>query len=566
VPSIPSEIVWRHKPSEYFKDCLRIEDKATAETIPLELKWHQVKIQEAIDRQRRARRPIRIQILKPRQTYVSTTSCANIFHAARFGRGISMIVSMDGDSSEHLFSMQQRFYNYLPESETAQLKTVASNRKELKFAPPHDGRIISETAGKTSAGHSFTIRNLLLSEVPRWPEGCTDAVIGLLNAVPFVPDTMIILEGVANGEQGWFYEEWFKPDSVYEKLFLSFKDHGEYVMPLPIVAEKYAVRLTEEERKLVAKYELSLEQIEFRRWATVNKCKGDPALFREQYPLSAAEAFRSSGNAFFSPTAVDNINPTDSIRGNLVEVEDNVGVRQPTYVPNPNGLLRLWRKPQSRREYVIGVDIAEGIELDGAPAHDKHDNSSFDVLDRNTGEQVCKLLGKVTPDELGRILALVGKWYNHSFIGPESNAGYGLHVIDTLRNANYPEHLIYKQQVMDETTKRPTTKVGWRTTKANRKTLMSNLDMALRQGDVIVNSDETKREIRSFVVKSDGRIEHGAGHHDDSVFSLAIANEMLEAAPPLQHKSPVPASGALSASRPNHRRLTDSGGMSVYSN
>jgi len=169
-----------------------------------------------------------------------------------------------------------------------------------------------------------------------------------------------------------------------------------------------------------------------------------------------------------------------------------------------------------------GADIAEGVEIDGAPAEDRRDYSSADFLDRHTGEQVAQFHAQVTPDEFGRQLALAGEWYNWAFVNPEMNAGYGAHLVDTMVNEKYPEHLFYK---------RDDNNIGWKTTNVNKKPLLSALDMAIRDKELVINSAETVRELRSFIVKPDGKLEGGAGSKDDRVMSLAIAYRTLLTAP-----------------------------------
>ena len=564
MPTVPSEYIWRSRPETYFKECLQIQDKVSRAVIPFVLSRGQKLVQGSIDRQRRQGRPIRILLLKYRQGGYSTSSEANIFHTCRFYRGNYMVVSMDADSAEHIFSITDRFYHYLPASEKAAIPTVASNRKELKFAEPHGGRIIVETAGKKAAGHSFTLAGLHLSEVSRWPDDTEDARAGLLNSIPESPNTVIIVESVANGMSGWFYKEWHKPDSMYEKIFCPWFWQDDYKMTLPIPEAQYGAQLSDEERKIRTMYDLSLEQMEWRRFVIHNKHDDDIEKFKEQYPSTAAEAFRASGNQFFSHAALDSVIPVDPLVGEVKEWEDEAGVKNVTFLLNSRGKYRVWKKPTKNHEYVLAADVAEGIEIEGAPNDDRHDYSSADVLDRDTGEQVCQLHGRITPDEFGRMVALLGKYYNHAYVGVESNAGYGLHVLDEMKDAGYPEHLLYKQQTLDESTKRPTTKLGWRTTKANRKTLMSQLDMSLRRNEVIVNSEDTHTELKAFVTKPDGRIEHGAGHKDDRVFSLAIAYEMLGAAPPRKHKTGGTSTAASVSSSYTPRRLTSAGPMSIY--
>lgn len=525
------EAVWKAHPEQYFEDCLKVRDKVSGKMIPFKLNRAQREIQKAINEQRRQKKPIRILVLKYRQGGISTLAAANIFHNCRFHPDVYMTVSLDLDSSEHIFGITDKFYFYLPDHEKKKLPTDASNRKEIKFSEPHGGRIVIETAGKSAAGHSFTLRGLHLTEVSRWPEGTEDTRAGLLNSIPDTPESIVINESVANGMSGYFFTEWHKKESQYAKVFVPWFWQEEYRSGLPSPTDIYRANLTEEEKQMVARHGLELEQIEWRRLTITNKCDGDEEKFKEQYPSHATEAFRSSGNAFFNLQAVDKIEVSSPMRGDLRVTKDLSDREEIRFVANPHGLVALWDKPKASSKYVIGADVAAGIEIDGAPANDNHDYSSADVLDRNTGEQVAQLHGRITPDEMGRQLALLGRWYSNAFLGVESN-GYGLHVLETLRNdEHYPDYLLYKQQVVDETTRRATSKLGWHTTKSNRKTLMSNLDKSIRDGDVLVNSQDTVDELRSFIVKPDGRIEAGNGCKDDRVFSLAIAVEMLVSAP-----------------------------------
>jgi hypothetical protein len=515
---------WDDRPAQYFEDCLTIQPK-TGANIPFRLNTHQQRIQAAIDSQRRAGKPVRILILKPRQTGISTLSAANLFHDIRFGKGVGMVVSKDLDSAEHIFSIIQRFHHYLPDTEQDVLKTVASNRKELKFEEPHGGRIVVETAGKSSAGHSFTIRSLLLSESSRWPEGCEDTRTGLLNAVPYAPDTVIINESVANGMSGWFYQQWHKPDGDYEKIFLAWFEHDEYSKELPMEPNLYSQTLEPEELRLIADFKLTLEQIEWRRWAIRNNCEGDLDRFKEQYPATAREAFIASGASFFHIPSLDEITTSEPLRCDLRLFKSQDGLEDLKPMPNPRGHLHLFNKPQAGHDYVIGVDVAEGIEIDDAPAGDTRDYSDGQVLDRNTGEQVAEFHAQITPDELGRQLVLLGRYYNFCYIGVESNGGYGNHTMDTMKNEGYPAHLIFRQD---------NDKWGWQTTKANKKSMLSSLDMAIRRKEIFLNGEDTLSELRAFITKPDGRLQAGSGHKDDRVMALGIANYLLAVAPAMQ--------------------------------
>ena len=87
----------------------------------------------------------------------------------------------------------------------------------------------------------------------------------------------------------------------------------------------------------------------------------------------------------------------------------------------------------------------------------------------------------------------------------------------------YPEFLFYKEN----------NEYGWKTTRANKKSLLSNFDMAVRSGDMILKNEDTVTEMKAFVTKPTGKLEGGKGHKDDRVISAAIANHILRTAPPM---------------------------------
>ena len=203
-------------------------------------------------------------------------------------------------------------------------------------------------------------------------------------------------------------------------------------MELPIREELYEAQLEDIEKRYIADHGWTLKQVEFRRWAIREKCNDDPEIFKEQYPATAREAFIASGNTFFHIPTLESIQTSEALKCNLRVNERLEGSNEILPIPNPRGLLSVWKRPQKGRQYVIGADVAEGIEIDGAPADDKHDYSSADVLDRGTGEVVATLHARITPDEFGRQLNLLARFYNQAFVGVENNGGYGGHVLVTM--------------------------------------------------------------------------------------------------------------------------------------
>lgn len=246
-----------------------------------------------------------------------------------------------------------------------------------------------------------------------------------------------------------------------------------------------------------------------------------PWQLHQEYPSTPEEAFIKSGNPVFDVDALD-----------LIEVETpTVGYLHPTsaksseFVGNGDGPLSVWEMPQPRVRYVIGADVAEGLE--------HGDYSVAHVINTATGMVAAKWRGHVDPDLFGSdVLNRLGRWYNGALIGPEVN-NHGFTTCVALNAAGYGN--LYYRHSYDERTKRKSKKLGWRT-QANTKPLMiDELHRALRavrdDDDAVVEPAEltlldegTIGELRTFVRAADGKM-HGSPF-DDQVISLAIANQM----------------------------------------
>ena len=76
--------------------------------------------------------------------------------------------------------------------------------------------------------------------------------------------------------------------------------------------------------------------------------------------------------------------------------------------------LRVYAKPAPSRQYVIGVDCAEGVK--------GGDDSTAVVLDKLTGMCVAVLAGEYEPTEHHpALITLPGRWYNSAPVLIERN-------------------------------------------------------------------------------------------------------------------------------------------------
>jgi len=528
----------RAKWQAYLQDCFSdrrffIEDHLKIRTVDkrvtlLKLNEAQERLFEVIESQERAEKPVRIIGVKPRKVGLSTGIQAVFFHMASthpLTKGLT--VAHDLDSTEEMFQMAGLFYDELPEP----LKPMKrySNRKELSFGNPDErarsrrpglrSQLRIATAGDPDLGRSKDIHLLHCSEMGYWPQH-DESLLSVLNSVPDIPDTMVFMEGTPNGWNTPFHKDYLAARNgtgAYLAYFMAWHEFKSYRMPLWVSPEEFTDSITDDERDMQKAYTLTPEQLNWRRWAIENKCGRDPEKFRQEYPGNDVECWLLSGRPRFDRNKLQHmllraIAPT--FRGYL-KCEDGIHV---TVEENPAGYVRIWRMPQPGHRYVIGADVAEGLE--------KGDFSCGLVLDRDDLSLCAEWHGHIDPDLFGDELAKLGKFYRNAFIGCEVN-NHGLTTCTTLRRLGYT-NLHYRQEI-GTITEKPTERIGWRTDVKTKPLMIDALAKGIREEALSVLDKDTIAELMSFVVNDDGTTSAQEGNFDDRVIALAIALQMHQA-------------------------------------
>lgn len=239
-----------------------------------------------------------------------------------------------------------------------------------------------------------------------------------------------------------------------------------------------------------------------------------PWQLHQEYPRSAEEAFIKSGNPYFDLDMVLSLERERKTKpiatGYLHEV---TSLRDFEFRAGSRGPLQVWEYPRLDQSYVIGADVAEGLEYG--------DYSSAFVSELSTGEIVAEWHGHIEADVFGRELAKLGWWYNGALVGVESN-NHGLTTLVALRDQSYQR--IYYRYTYDERTRSQSRKMGWRTSRVTKPLMLDELGMALREDGIKLRSEKAYAELKTYV-----RDERGQAHgspHDDRVIALAITNQM----------------------------------------
>lgn len=230
-----------------------------------------------------------------------------------------------------------------------------------------------------------------------------------------------------------------------------------------------------------------------------------------EYPNTPEEAFIKSGNPVFDVDALDQLPVAPPVRGRLDILRR--GVTSPEFEPEPEGSLRIWEFPHPQGAYVIGADVAEGLE--------HGDYSCAYVISIRTARVVACWHGHIPPDLFAERLTELGHFYNQALVGVEVN-NHGLTTCTVLqRTMRYPR--VYFRKTLDQRTKKPLQQIGWHTNKASKPLMIDELARTLRE-ELILEDEHCVGELKTYV-----RDEKGAMHgspYDDRVMSLAIANQM----------------------------------------
>ncbi len=511
----------------YFPSCLKIKTK-DAKIVPLTINPAQERLLAALEEQDRAGKPMRVIILKARQMGFSTVTEAVIFHEAATRRNVNaLIVAHRDDSTKNLFGMSRRYYDELPEP----LKPMrqASNAQELVFDNPdknearrrkHPGlhsRIRCQTAGGGGIGRSDTLQLVHLSELAFWPGDKAETMLGILQAVPAEPGTLVVIESTANGYDE-FHEQWeraVRGESDFLPLFFPWFEMEEYRKPVPPGTE-----WTPAERELADRFGLADEQLAWRRWCIANNCGGDVEKFRQEYPSYPEEAFLTSGRPVFDMDALDRrLQAAEEplLTGSFEYRSDPnnpARIWDMKFIPRSDGCIAIYREPKKGWPYVIGGDTAgEGSDWFTAQ-----------VLDNVTGMQAAVLRQRYDEDLYARQMYCLGMYYNQALLGIEVN--FSTYPVGLLQMMGYPRQ--YVREIPDTYRQRFKEAFGWRTDSRTRPAAIAGLVQAFRDDPEIVRDRETLKEMRVFVRNERSRPEALPGEHDDLVMALAIAHGIRE--------------------------------------
>ena len=338
-------------------------------------------------------------------------------------------------------------------------KIKYNSKYEISF-PVVDSKIMVLPSTE-NLGRGYSIHACLLTELAFW-ERADEKMTAIENSVPI--DGLIVVESTPNGIGNQFHRMYMTKDNGYVK-----KDYGWW-------------------------WHYSKEEMDI-----IKKRMNNPMKFSQEYEL----IFLSSGRSVFDPNILKNQ------RKNILKVGD----KYKGWTVINEDELRIYTPPTLDGIYVAGVDTSEGV--------DGGDFSVVTIWDRKNGEEVACYRGLKAPDLLGQYLNRWGRKYNNALMVVEVN-NHGLTTLTILKQLLYPS-LYFRPKQFDQMGQLWSDRLGWRTTTITRPLMLDDLAQGLRDGMLMLHSQELIDEMMMMIYDKSNRATASEGSHDDAVMSAAIA-------------------------------------------
>jgi hypothetical protein len=538
-------------PRWYMENMLYIVNKES-KLVPFRLNEEQNVMMEHIEFCLENKIPIRIIVLKARQIGATTFFTALGFWLAAMNKNTSYgIVAHRLDSAESIFQKNKIFYNNLPQEmrpSTTQMsgEGITFNRKDgtgvnskIKFATVNEGVFRGQT-----------LNYLHLTECAFW-EGNVGAIENsLAPTVSMYPNTIIVRESTANG-YNFFKDDWdraAKGISDYKPFFFGWQDHSEYTMDVP-----RGFVLTEKEKDIMERFELTLGQVAWRRYQITNNYSGNESLFQQENPMTPSEAFIASGTSVF---------PAETLVRGYEAACDPIRIMPLASYPAYEKLL-IWEEPKVENEkiyaqksqwsyeeqayvyvdtdllleeiayrtpYTVGIDTAGlGTNL-----------NQVTVVNNVTKRMVARFGKKNVQEEaLADIAIEIARMYNDALIAPEVNYSHEI--------CNYIIKKGYKNIYITETLTRKDMEIvggveyGFKTTVRTKAPIISSLRAKLNEDPSLVPDKEFWEQAEYYILEdvNTNKMNAAAGHDDDIIMSLAIAEYVSDSRQAKQSKQVI---------------------------
>lgn len=458
-------------------------------------------------------------ILKARQLGFTTFTQAELFGDCHlYPLRQALVVSHRAPLTETIFQMSRRFLKNLPPA----LRPKLQNETKTLLHFDNDSRYQVETEGDV---RGFTAQLVHLSEFAHFkdPAATWNA---LTEAVPDVPESLVIVESTANGVGNAYHDLWAKAvrgENSYVPLFFPwFEDPGARRKPGIERSD-----LSEEDRERMDRFGLDPEQMRWYVNTREDKHLGDQDKMSEENPSDPIEAFLASGRKVFDRHGLAYYRSRIEVRETLpiiCEIEMGQG-GVPEIVPERHGRLRIYRPPQARMRYTQGVDTSEGdgpsrVQREQDAGHSS-DPTPGVILNQHTLDVDAVWYGRLPPEALAVPMLALHRYYNNALLIPEANKD-GAMFINTIMGMGL-ENIYYRRTSVDSIAGRETDKAGFDTKGHNRPHIINCAREYVRKRAGRIDDADLVGELETLIYTDADRAEAPSGYYDDLVMAFGLA-------------------------------------------
>lgn len=441
-------------------------------------------------------------ILKNRQVGMSTGVMAGNTAKVFMNENNRMnIVTHNQETSEFLLQTVHRFHRNMDEKlQKNRLKTDWRSAARIRF-PNIDSYIYIHSAEARAIGIGHTLNIVHVSEFSRWSDkNARDLYAGISQTVP--ASGFITIESTPYGRGNLFYEMYdaAKKDEIdYQIFFYPWWWDVTCVRDVFESLDPY----TTDEKTLIKLYELTPDQIAFRRY----KIRELGDLFYQEYPENDIDCWLSSDMSVFDGTA---------IRRYLMDIDEGRQIGEH---------LTIWEDVMGGENYVIGVDTAGGNE--------KGDYSCASVIRTRNMKYVARFRAKIPPDMFAHEVMKLGMKYNEALLGVEKIM-HGHMILQILIDNAYPN--LYYHSDYDALRGQMSPAPGWNTSSKTKPLMIDDFSKSLRAGELLSYSENLMLEASGVTWDGPNKIKHPKGAYDDELDAVMIALQLREEEPIIETK------------------------------
>jgi hypothetical protein len=411
-------------------------------------------------------------ILKSRQLGISTLTAGYALWLMLFKSDTNvLVIATKQDVAKNLVTKVRTMYDNLPSWLRGSEKPTANNKLSLEL---ENGSKIKAVSSAGDSGRSEALSLLIIDEVAFIDDNKVQPIWASSQQTLATGGKAILLS-TPNGTENFFHKMWVdaeeNPRTKFNTIRLKWDVHPER-----------DITWREEQNELLG-----------------------PRLAAQECDCD----FSTSGNTVVQMDVIDWYLQTHC--------------KEPLEKRGIDGNYWIWAYPDASKNYIVSCDVARG---------DGSDNSTIQVFEAESLEQVAEYKGQLGTKDFGNMAVAVATDYNDALLVIE-NSNIGWAAIQPAIDRNYKNlfHSTRNEDVLVDPMKhikrgldlRDNSDMipGFTNSTKTRPLMISKFELYLRERAVIVRSTRLMTEVKVFIWKN-GKPQAQSGHNDDLVLAACI--------------------------------------------